>query len=80
MRGKLSFLQIGIWFDVTNCKFILKISNLKRWLCFLHILGYNIWLKEFLSLNVKLIIFQEVNNVTEILSFSRSFKVFIDLL
>ena len=34
MRGKFSFLSVDIKFNVTKCKFILKNSILKCWLCF----------------------------------------------
>ena len=29
MRGKFSFLYVDIWFDVTECKFIMKNSSFK---------------------------------------------------
>ena len=34
VRGKVCFLDAGIWFDVKNCTFILKNSKLKCLLCF----------------------------------------------
>ena len=37
MKGKYSFLSVVIWFDVTKCKFIVKNSNNKMLVVFLHI-------------------------------------------
>ena len=34
VRGKVCFLDAGIWFDVKNCTFILKNNKLKCLLCF----------------------------------------------
>ena len=34
VRGKFSFLNVNIWFDVITCKFIVRNSTLKCWLCF----------------------------------------------
>ena len=34
MRGKLSFLYEGIWFDVTKCRFIVKNSSFKMLVVF----------------------------------------------
>ena len=33
MKSKFYFLHVDIWFGVTKCKFILKNSSLKCWLC-----------------------------------------------
>ena len=34
MREKFSFLHAGIWFDVTECKFIMKNSSVKMLVVF----------------------------------------------
>ena len=34
MRGKFSFLDVDIWFDVAKCKFIVKHSNFKMLVAF----------------------------------------------
>ena len=34
VRDKFSFLYVGICFDLTKCKFIVKTTVLKCWLCF----------------------------------------------
>ena len=34
MRGKFSFLYVDIWFDVTNCKFIVKNSSFEMLVMF----------------------------------------------
>ena len=34
MRGKFSFLYVDIWFDVTECKFIMKNSSFKMLVVF----------------------------------------------
>ena len=33
VRGKFRFLYVGNWFGVTKCKFFVKNSNLKCWVC-----------------------------------------------
>ena len=34
LRGKFSFLNVDIWFDVTKCKFIVKNSSFKMLVVF----------------------------------------------
>ena len=34
MRGKFNFLYVDIWFDVTECKFIMKNSSFKMLVVF----------------------------------------------
>ena len=34
LRGKLSFVHVDFFFDMTKCKFIVKNNSLKHWLSF----------------------------------------------